>query len=189
MWQHMEGSDHCPVFAEFELSVLSSGEQQVPALCSKWFTGKQSKLSDFMTRRADAGVAEGGGSGGRKRDRPQDAGLPPPKKSVRQQKTLFSFATKSKSESKATPLPDSSAHVSPPSQSTGQLSGAWRSVFGGAPKAPLCSGHNEACVLRRVKKQGPNKDRQFWVCARPGGAKDDPKAKCDFFKWSKEKKK
>lgn len=79
--------------------------------------------------------------------------------------------------------------VAAPVQSRKELNAAWKSVFGSGPKAPPCSGHKEPCVLRTVKKQGPNKNRQFWVCARPMGSKEDPQARCDFFKWVKEKKK
>ena len=70
------------------------------------------------------------------------------------------------------------------SSSQHQLSDVWRGVLTGPPKPPLCKGHSEPCVLRTVKKAGPNQRRQFWVCARPGGSKDDPKARCDFFKWA-----
>ena len=64
------------------------------------------------------------------------------------------------------------------------LDTAWRSVFGSAPSAPLCRGHREPCRLMTVKKAGPNKDRQFWKCARPGGSKGDKLANCDFFQWA-----
>ena len=208
MWQHVHGSDHCPVFAEFDLTLVSSqlGDNRLPALCSRWFTAKQSKLSAFMSRHADKGVKGGGApeSRGTKRTINQTVDVPPPpakaKKTV-SQKTLFSYSVKSKSVTTAafftsssssgpasdhTPLTSDHTHITS-SGSSSQLSAAWRGVFGAPPKAPLCSGHSEACVLRRVKKQGPNKDREFWVCARPGGAKNDPQAKCDFFKWAKEK--
>jgi hypothetical protein len=34
---------------------------------------------------------------------------------------------------------------------------------------PKCRGHGEACVLRTVKKSGPNQGGQFWACARAAG--------------------
>jgi hypothetical protein len=46
---------------------------------------------------------------------------------------------------------------------------------------PNCSGHGEPCVIRSVKKAGPNQGRQFAVCARPAGPY--PVGRCDFFKW------
>ncbi|KAK3103577.1 hypothetical protein FSP39_020315 [Pinctada imbricata] len=71
---------------------------------------------------------------------------------------------------------------------TGQSS-AWKNLLQGPPPAPLCKGHKEPCVLRTVKKAGPNKGKQFFVCARSEGASDNPEARCDFFKWVEYKKK
>lgn len=195
VWQQVKGSDHCPVFAEFDVNFIRSSDQHLPPLCSYWFTGKQSKLLDFMTRGVDKAQKRGGvgesEARGVKRTGVQSKSdvCPPPKKSFCQ-KTLFSFSTTSPLTDRSDSASTSTTHVQSASlQGCGGLSGAWKAVFGGPPKAPLCSGHSEACVLRKVKKQGPNKDRQFWVCSRPGGGKEDSQAKCDFFKWAKEKKK
>lgn len=65
---------------------------------------------------------------------------------------------------------------------------AWKNLLGGLGPAPLCKGHNEPCVLRMVKKAGPNKGRQFYTCARGEGLKSNPEARCDFFKWVDKKK-
>lgn len=204
VWQHVRGSDHCPVFAEFECNLVPSTSKQLPALCSSWFTAKQSKLSDFMsTRDADESSRKKGS--GVKRSLPKKRGnssfdsLPPAKKSL-SQKSLFSFSAVSQtapkeSSGKSLPLaPQTVSKASPAVSSgdggSGELSGKWVGIFGGhgTRKAPLCSGHNEACVLRKVKKQGPNKDREFWVCPRPVGSKSDPQARCDYFKWDKARK-
>lgn len=60
---------------------------------------------------------------------------------------------------------------------------AWKQLLKGPPTAPLCKGHNEQCVLRTVKKDGPNKGKQFFVCNRPEGHSSNPNARCDFFVW------
>ncbi|WAR25818.1 APEX2-like protein [Mya arenaria] len=60
---------------------------------------------------------------------------------------------------------------------------AWKNLLGGLGPAPLCKGHQEPCVLRMVKKPGPNKGRQFYTCARGEGLKSNPEARCEFFKW------
>ena len=65
---------------------------------------------------------------------------------------------------------------------------AWKNLLGGLGPAPLCKGHNEPCVLRMVKKEGPNKGRQFYTCARGEGHKSNPEARCDYFKWIEKKK-
>ena len=93
-----------------------------------------------------------------------------------------SLTDKDTTAAEITPIPSS---TSSSSSSSGQLTQEWQSLFSGPPKPPLCAGHGEPCVLRTVKKVGPNRYRQFWVCARPGGSRGDPAAKCDFFQWLK----
>ncbi|CAM9683552.1 unnamed protein product, partial [Ascophyllum nodosum] len=44
--------------------------------------------------------------------------------------------------------------------------------------APLCPGHNEECVLRTTRKEGPNQGRQFYCCPRP-----DRSEQCSIFVW------
>nr|XP_037281212.1 DNA-(apurinic or apyrimidinic site) endonuclease 2-like [Rhipicephalus microplus] len=62
-------------------------------------------------------------------------------------------------------------------------SNAWKNLLKGPPLAPFCKGHGEQCVLRTVKKPGPNLGRQFFVCPRPEGHSSDPNARCNFFQW------
>lgn len=59
----------------------------------------------------------------------------------------------------------------------------WKSVLHGPPPPPPCKVHGEPCVLRTVKKEGPNMGRQFFVCARPQGHASNPEARCNFFAW------
>ncbi|XP_056130895.1 DNA-(apurinic or apyrimidinic site) lyase 2 [Lampris incognitus] len=59
----------------------------------------------------------------------------------------------------------------------------WKSVLHGPPQPPLCKVHKEPCVLRTVKKEGPNLGRQFFVCCRPQGHASNPEARCNFFAW------
>ncbi|KAJ0036979.1 hypothetical protein NQD34_005656 [Periophthalmus magnuspinnatus] len=59
----------------------------------------------------------------------------------------------------------------------------WKSVLKGPPPAPCCKVHGEPCVLRTVKKEGPNVGKQFFVCARPQGHASNPEARCNFFSW------
>ncbi|XP_045164855.2 DNA-(apurinic or apyrimidinic site) endonuclease 2-like isoform X2 [Mercenaria mercenaria] len=73
-------------------------------------------------------------------------------------------------------------------ENTSETANAWKNLLGGLGPAPLCKGHNEPCVLRMVKKPGPNKGKQFYTCARGEGLKSNPEARCDFFKWVVKKK-
>lgn len=54
---------------------------------------------------------------------------------------------------------------------------------------PLCKGHNEPCVLRVVKKAGPNLGRRFYSCARAEGPAFNPETNCKYFKWAASKSK
>ncbi|XP_071082601.1 DNA-(apurinic or apyrimidinic site) endonuclease 2-like [Haliotis cracherodii] len=68
-------------------------------------------------------------------------------------------------------------------------SAAWKGLLGGLGKPPLCKGHKEACVMRMVKKDGPNRFRQFYVCARAEGHSGNPEARCEHFEWLDKNKK
>ncbi|XP_055480316.1 DNA-(apurinic or apyrimidinic site) endonuclease 2-like [Psammomys obesus] len=61
----------------------------------------------------------------------------------------------------------------------------WKSVLTGPSPMPLCRAHKEPCVMRTVKKQGPNQGRHFYMCSRPQGPPDDPSSRCNFFLWSR----
>ncbi|ESP01136.1 hypothetical protein LOTGIDRAFT_200437 [Lottia gigantea] len=69
------------------------------------------------------------------------------------------------------------------SESHQNSASAWKNLLSGPGKAPLCKGHKEPCVLRTVKKDGPNKNKQFYVCARGEGHSSNPEARCDHFVW------
>lgn len=64
----------------------------------------------------------------------------------------------------------------------------WKNILKGLGPVPLCKGHKEPCVLRMVKKDGPNKFKQFYVCAKPEGHSSNPDARCDHFQWIDKKK-
>lgn len=59
----------------------------------------------------------------------------------------------------------------------------WKSLLHGPPPPLSCKVHGEPCVLRTVKKEGPNMGKQFFVCARPQGHASNPDARCNFFAW------
>jgi exonuclease III len=68
-------------------------------------------------------------------------------------------------------------------QRTEGAAAAWKgimSVF--AQNKPKCKGHGEECVIRTVKKDGPTKGKQFWVCARADGPPGV--GRCDYFVWA-----
>ena len=230
VWQHVEGSDHCPVFAEF-CSLQSIPSVKPPSLSSYYFSElKQSKLSAFLSRAAEGGALK------RSLTDASSTLQPKSKKIVKSEQTLFTLFNKTaptarnksdqvsssgsqpeddgslsessqrsessqpqvssqrsessqsqvssqRSESSQSQVSSQQSESSQP-QVSSQLSEEWRSLFSGPPKPPLCKGHNEPSVLRTVRKAGPNRNRQFWTCARPGGSTSDPQAKCNFFQWA-----
>ena len=227
VWQQVEGSDHCPVFAEISLSVAASGKP--PSLCSSFFSeGKQTTLSAFFSKQLSSkptatgektvtrSLGAGGSARGRKRNSTA-ADIPAKARKKNSQSTakgqtlftLFKKTTQAQTEESrpeemddqqesnegsvcsqeavskvlSQTKSDLSSSQEPVSSQTPRLSAEWQNVLSGPPKPPPCKGHNEPCVLRTVKKAGPNRNRQFWTCARPAGSKDDPQARCDFFKW------
>nr|XP_009382722.1 PREDICTED: DNA-(apurinic or apyrimidinic site) lyase 2 isoform X1 [Musa acuminata subsp. malaccensis]XP_018675749.1 PREDICTED: DNA-(apurinic or apyrimidinic site) lyase 2 isoform X1 [Musa acuminata subsp. malaccensis]XP_018675750.1 PREDICTED: DNA-(apurinic or apyrimidinic site) lyase 2 isoform X1 [Musa acuminata subsp. malaccensis] len=54
---------------------------------------------------------------------------------------------------------------------------------------PICKGHGEPCVSRSVKREGPNRGRLFYVCARAQGPASNPEANCGHFQWGSAKSK
>jgi len=70
----------------------------------------------------------------------------------------------------------------------GETASKWKTLLKGPPRPPLCKGHKEPCVLRTVKKDGPNKGKQFWVCCKPDGPNNNPESRCDSFVWVSSKK-
>ncbi len=211
VWQSVYGSDHCPVFAEFTLSLIASSVQ--PSLSSSYFSfGKQKKMSDFFVSSAkdydppptkkQKTVPKPPSTKTllsfmkplpRKQQKPVSKEVPqaignsdivsPDKKStIELDKISSDFKTKSNQSTVSEPTDQVVSQKS----SSGLASG-WQDILTGPPKAPPCQRHQEPCVLRTVKKQGLNLNRQFWVCARPLGSKNDPAARCNYFKWVKKK--
>ncbi|XP_038638211.1 DNA-(apurinic or apyrimidinic site) lyase 2, partial [Scyliorhinus canicula] len=73
-----------------------------------------------------------------------------------------------------------------PAQTQQNKSGAafWKSLLKGLPPPPNCSGHQEPCLLRTVRKPGPSQGRQFYICAHPEGSVSNPASRCNFFRWA-----
>lgn len=68
-------------------------------------------------------------------------------------------------------------------KASNETSKFWKSVLKGPEPPPLCTGHDEPCFLRTVKKEGPNMGKEFYCCRRPEGHKTNPEARCPFFQW------
>lgn len=238
----VEGSDHCPVWAQLNCPLLPS--YKPPPLCTRYlpeFVGKQQKLSLFLVKVDQKQTRLGQKNGlpgsqeeeerrenlnpvgvdkisGKKRSLTSDSAVPKGKKtktantSVKPQGNLLSFFKPKPTDNKpcekasttgfdgSAQLCSSSATVdtgqpvktnnSTSQPTVGQSDvrksaslGFWKSVLHGPPPPPSCKAHREPCVLRTVKKEGPNVGKQFFVCCRPQGHASNPEARCNFFAW------
>jgi len=89
----------------------------------------------------------------------------------------------------------SQSSLTPSSSKSVQQS--WSTLFMKV-EPPRCHVHNEPTRSFRVNKQGPNRGKEFYICARPVGpgydaGRDkrrrediDPQYRCNFFKWASE---
>ena len=204
------GSDHCPVRAEYDCIVSAIHNlSKPPTMCTKnfpEFAGNQQKLSAYFSSKIP--------NEKRKLDENIDYCLQTSKKkkmaSSSTQSSISNFFSK-KSTNSTTSIKNMAEEVTSSSTSSQKspnfnfapaalmdppqlfaneekrlkAATAWKAMMKGPPPAPLCKGHNELCVLRTVKKKGPNLGRQFWCCSRGEGRANDPNARCDFFKWIK----
>lgn len=63
---------------------------------------------------------------------------------------------------------------------------SWSKLFT-KPAAPRCEGHDEPCKTMLTKKNGMNRGRSFWMCARPLGPSGDKEKntqwRCHTFIW------
>lgn len=168
---HVMGSDHCPVRAELKLKVAAAGPP--PSLCSRFlFLGRQQKLHSFFTVKPKE-------QENRQTDQKKASG-------VRKQTSLVGFLQKRSEVSKQSATPTEVQCDSEVVQAKG-LVGAWKGLLTGPKPVPPCDGHNEPCVVRTVRKAGPNLNRQFYCCARGEGHKDNPESRCNFFQWATKK--
>lgn len=197
----IQGSDHCPVYAE--LSIAFRPANKPPSLCSSYwpeFAGKQKKLSACF-----AAVRQKGSKrlydnepqdGVKKLKVASNKGSSKHEQQGDKQKKLSSYFVKTghqdvkQEASRQTTAHDFTGGEEPkvvaPPPSIG-LSKEWQKLLKGPQKPPLCSGHKEPCVRRKVKKEGVNFGREFFVCARPAGSKGNTAARCNHFQWIENK--
>ncbi|CDQ79269.1 unnamed protein product [Oncorhynchus mykiss] len=201
----VEGSDHCPVWGKLCCPLLSSSK--LPPLCTRnlpEFAGRQQKLSRFLIKMDQQQPnlnplgSAGTTSTGKKRKLAVESGVPKSKKIMtlkaatpKPQGNLLAFF-------KPKSVPVAPTREDPVSQCErgeernegvcmgdkgASLGGFWKTVLRGPPPPPPCKAHGEPCVLRTVKKAGPNMGKQFFVCNRPQGHASNPEARCNYFSW------
>eukprot|EP00062_Callorhinchus_milii_P021720 gi/632978739/ref/XP_007906084.1/ PREDICTED: DNA-(apurinic or apyrimidinic site) lyase 2 isoform X3 [Callorhinchus milii] len=180
----IHGSDHCPVRAVLACGVLASPHR--PVLCTaRWpeFAGRQLSLSRFLVPIRQTTGSESLGPVRKRRATAQPSLLPFLRSIATGGEKYLAGTSKGREGgglSGGLVLPQ--AQGEPQSQEQPQAA-IWRLLLPGPPRAPLCRGHQEPCVLRTVKKAGPQRGRQFYTCGRPQGATSDPRSQCRTFLW------
>lgn len=198
----LEGSDHCPIYADFAISLLPSSPlpelgRRLQRLFGSDIRNAFSKVSQARPQSFDIS---------RKHEQPQHKKNPQKKL----QRNIMHYWGNSRSSSSpqtssATdhdPGVQNSLKSIPPetgwtntndniegdfnpkgsiAQTNDSAKKAWSNIF--HQTVPECL-HKEPCKLVLSKKPGPNKGRSFWSCARPTGATGDKDFRCKYFRWA-----
>ena len=190
----VHGSDYCPVEISCNFEPIKC--KKLPRSCTKYYpelAGTQQKLSQFLLKPNEGRANQNDENFKRKND---ENDFPQKKK----QMNLKSFFTNQKENSvtntkenndaetngKAQSLTDELKFLKSTNISTNNNSKEWNFLMKKPKPPPTCRGHKEPCVLRTVKKKGPNLGRQFYSCPRGSGQKGDPEATCETFIWARD---
>lgn len=196
------GSDHCPVYIDFHCSMSVQGSwiecvEQLPPFCCQHFPdllGLQQSLKDMVScsvnvkhsrteevQRKDLCFKETTRS---KRSRVRNRKMDPQSEKDVTLTSLITYTRAYSENSKnaeknycPTVRESEKVHLSKYQKAKED----WRKLFQSRQTVPLCSGHQEPCQLRIVKKKGSNLGRKFYVCARPIGKGEE--GRCNFFLW------
>ncbi|RWS14790.1 ap endonuclease-like protein [Dinothrombium tinctorium] len=186
------GSDHCPVMLKMKnIKILTS--PSYPKLSTKFWPEfgvgtKQMKMTAFL-HRVDSNVMERENKESSSRKRQKTTSIKQYLSIVSRKSSTFTqsnntLVTESKLNEECGQTASQQAMFEKISASNDAVI-QWKNVLCGPPKPPLCTGHNIPSTLRTVTKVGPNRGRQFFVCSRPVGPRNDPTSQCGFFKWAK----
>nr|CDS28239.1 DNA (apurinic or apyrimidinic site) lyase [Hymenolepis microstoma] len=195
--QYIEGSDHCPVWAKLPLNINTNESGSLPSLCSHFWPQcqkRQLSLSEFVKKWDKIESTESARSGAVNTQVPeaQDG------KRIRQTRLDFVFKPQESSpklkkppvstkEERDEKLLYDESDLEREIERRKSTTAAWQSLLNGSKKSksiPLCTGHGEPCVLRCVKRaDSRHRGREFWTCARPIGAPNNPLARCNTFFW------
>jgi len=165
---NVTGSDHCPVMVDFAPQFAIVSSRTLPAICCRLmpgFRGIQTSIRSFF-------IPPIGGTIEKSPKPNRNGQLPTESTASKRSKPV-------EASSSTAPLPDRPLTTTTESTNDDALSRLKR-----PRRPPNCTGHNEPSRLMFVRKDGPNKNRPFYACARPmGGAYGDREGKCSFFQW------
>ncbi|KAI8877696.1 DNase I-like protein [Backusella circina FSU 941] len=201
----IKGSDHCPVYAIFDIELNPDKEPlSTPLLTSNYsdYSSKQKKVSSYFQIGKFASSSQ---------ETMATATLSQPTilPTTKKRKTIDSFFSnnkKLKAHKQQSELekmieiqnkglyPDEFKITTTSDEATTKKS-TWDTLFK-APDIPVCTVHSLTCVEKTVTKKGENHGRVFYACSKPMGPppseNNDNNNKelynCNFFKWKKASK-
>lgn len=180
----INGSDHCPISATFHsLMPIPADKPPMDAAKNfKEFCGKQMNLKDFLNRNGHIPSQNSFDLSGVTKSKKNAAS------DTKQANITKFFVKKPKlADNTKSMQADQNVESNWPeykefSDVNQDASKKWKNLLT-TPNTPSCTGHNEPCVLRTVKKKGLNQGRKFWACSRGVGQSNDPNANCNHFAW------
>jgi len=192
----IEGSDHCPVSARFTFNLRGAGKP--PSAATKYykeFQGKQLSIKDMFSKAGKRELLRPDNNQNRVVAKKAKTGPAKITSFFVPKTTKMTTSSTLNNTAEVTTLPvavanqfsvsDKHSFQEASQERNGESKAAWGKLFKPLAPNPLCAGHQEETLRRRVTKKGPNQGREFFVCCRGEGRVDDPNARCDFFKWAK----
>ncbi|RLV88549.1 hypothetical protein JA9_004183 [Meyerozyma sp. JA9] len=186
IWPFLPGSDHCPVYTDFEVQDIEKEPPMITPLkletkshyklvqhrdISQMFKSKVRTASDTVSDETDVSVDS------KRRKIPYVSRKKTPDNNQRSIKTFF-FSENSKDD-------DIKLEVTKPKSTTETRSAIdlqhYSKILYG--ETPYCK-HGELAELKTSWKNPETKGKKFWSCARQPSID----SKCDFFKWAEPKK-
>lgn len=180
IWAHLVGSDHCPLYADFDINTEPQGGSRKPflsrAIADQWNHGIRAffSSSSHKVRGKDEITKHS-----------TENGAPPSKF----QKTVAEPNKAPNAAAKKTPVSGQTLRKEKQvslSSLLGSADESWRRTSEKL-KPPVCE-HKEPCVLKRSSKP-PRKGEYFWMCNRSAGEKSNPSGefRCKTFIWDAER--
>lgn len=208
IWPFLMGSDHCPVYADLDVSTLNKSEyidKSLPKLEARYVyklsAGSIDTMFANMSKRKASPQIDATISNGTKKLKTIDTHQKPksrkPVKGQIQISNFFSRAppTRNDRDDEVIVMPESQITLTSnsdqedPSQVSNKSSSLKLDANGqfsfNTSNPPRCK-HDEPCILKTAMTK-ENKGKKFWTCERPVGHSDTPEGQeaftCGYFQW------
>lgn len=180
IWADLVGSDHCPLYADFDVTAKPQSGFRIPflsrSIADRWNRGIMTFFtsSSCKSKRQDELSAN---------ITPNGAPLIKVQKIDIEHNKASEAAAGTRMASSETPKVEKQVSLSAMFRTKNE---GWRRTSEKL-KPPLCE-HDEPCILKRSSKP-PRKGEYFWMCSRPAGQKSNPpgELRCKTFIWNAER--